>query len=154
MQDLHRKIEGGGPAKAKEKHIARGKMLVRDRITALLDPGSPFLELSTLAGHELYPGEDVPAGGIVTGVGTVEGRQCMIVANDSTVKGGTYYPITVKKHLRAQAIAQENRLPCIYLVDSGGANLPHQADVFPDRDHFGRIFYNQARSTTNIYNEA
>ncbi|KAL8987268.1 MAG: hypothetical protein Q9177_003507 [Variospora cf. flavescens] len=137
MQDLHRKIEKGGSDKAREKHVGRGKMLVRDRITALLDPGTPFLELSALAGHEVYPGEDVPAGGIVTGVGTVEGVQCMIVANDSTVKGGTYYPITVKKHLRAQAIAQENRLPCVYLVDSGGANLPHQADVFPDRDHFG-----------------
>ncbi|KAI4087791.1 MAG: hypothetical protein LQ344_006547 [Seirophora lacunosa] len=148
MQDLHRKIEKGGSDKAREKHVGRGKMLVRDRITALLDPGTPFLELSALAGHEVYPGEDVPAGGIVTGVGTVEGVQCMIVANDSTVKGGTYYPITVKKHLRAQVIAHENRLPCIYLVDSGGANLPHQADVFPDRDHFGRIFFNQARMSS------
>lgn len=146
MQELHQKIELGGPAKAREKHIARGKMLPRDRVTALIDPGSPFLELSSLAGQEVYPGEDVPAGGIITGVGTVQGVQCMIVANDSTVKGGTYYPITVKKHLRAQAVAQENRLPCIYLVDSGGANLPHQADVFPDREHFGRIFYNQATS--------
>lgn len=144
-QDLHQKIEAGGTPKARDKHIARGKMLVRDRITALLDPGTPFLELSALAGHALYPNESVPAGGIITGIGTVHGTQCMIVANDSTVKGGTYYPITVKKHLRAQAIAHENRLPCIYLVDSGGANLPHQADVFPDRDHFGRIFYNQAR---------
>ena len=147
MQALHKKIEAGGPAKAREKHIARGKMLPRDRITALVDAGSPFLELSSLAGQEVYPGEDVPAGGIITGVGSVHGVDCMIVANDSTVKGGTYYPITVKKHLRAQAVAQENRLPCIYLVDSGGANLPHQADVFPDREHFGRIFYNQARST-------
>ncbi|MCJ1421861.1 Methylcrotonoyl-CoA carboxylase beta chain, mitochondrial [Xylographa parallela] len=146
MTELHAKIEVGGPPKARDKHIARGKMLPRDRITALIDTGSSFLELSLLAGHELYPNEDVPAGGIITGVGTVQGVSCMIVANDSTVKGGTYYPITVKKHLRAQAIAQENRLPCIYLVDSGGANLPHQADVFPDRDHFGRIFYNQARS--------
>ncbi|KAL8852680.1 MAG: hypothetical protein Q9221_002440 [Calogaya cf. arnoldii] len=145
MEDLHRKIEKGGTEKAREKHLAKGKILVRDRITALIDPGTPFLELSALAGHEVYPSEDVPAGGIVTGVGTVMGVQCMIVGNDSTVKGGTYYPITVKKHLRAQAIAEENRLPCIYLVDSGGANLPHQADVFPDRDHFGRIFYNQAR---------
>ncbi|MCJ1372149.1 hypothetical protein MMC20_003371 [Loxospora ochrophaea] len=166
MNDLHAKIEIGGPQKAREKHLARGKMLPRDRVTALTDPGSSFLELSPLAGHELYPGEDVPAGGIITGIGTVQGVSCMIVANDSTyvhvvnppflppkhklkatcrVKGGTYYPVTVKKHLRAQAIAQENRLPCIYLVDSGGANLPHQADVFPDRDHFGRIFYNQAR---------
>lgn len=144
LEQLHAKIAQGGPEKAREKHIQRGKMLVRDRITALVDPGTPFLELSQMAGYEMYEGEDVPAGGIVTGVGTVNGVQCMIVANDSTVKGGTYYPITVKKHLRAQAIAQENRLPCIYLVDSGGANLPHQADVFPDVNHFGRIFYNQA----------
>ncbi|KAG6230452.1 hypothetical protein E4U24_006048 [Claviceps purpurea] len=122
----------GGPDKAREKHLARNKMLPRERIAALIDPGSTFLELSPLAGHELYPEALVPAGGIITGVGVVEG-------------GGTYYPITVKKHLRAQAIAEENQLPCIYLVDSGGANLPHQADVFPDRDHFGRIFYNQAR---------
>ena len=145
MDSLHGKIAEGGPQKARDKHIARGKMLPRDRITALMDPGTTFLELSALAGHELYPGEDVPAGGIITGIGTVSGVECMIVANDSTVKGGTYYPITVKKHLRAQAIAQENRLPCIYLVDSGGANLPHQADVFPDKEHFGRIFFNQAR---------
>ncbi|KAI9790057.1 MAG: Methylcrotonoyl-CoA carboxylase beta chain, mitochondrial [Candelina submexicana] len=148
LSELHLKIAQGGPQKAREKHIARGKMLPRDRITALVDPGTSFLELSALAGHEVYPGENVPAGGIITGVGTIEGVTCMIVANDSTVKGGTYYPITVKKHLRAQSIAQENRLPCIYLVDSGGANLPHQADVFPDRDHFGRIFYNQARMSS------
>lgn len=148
MSSLHGKIAKGGPEKAKEKHIARGKMLPRDRVSALIDPGTSFLELSPLAGHEVYEGEDVPAGGIITGIGTVEGVNCMIVANDSTVKGGTYYPITVKKHLRAQAIAQENRLPCIYLVDSGGANLPHQADVFPDRDHFGRIFFNQARMSS------
>ncbi|KAG9675801.1 carboxyl transferase, partial [Aureobasidium melanogenum] len=145
---LHRNAALGGSEKAREKHVARGKMLVRDRITALVDPGTSFLELSALAGHEVYPGEEVPAGGIVTGIGTVEGTMCMIVANDSTVKGGTYYPITVKKHLRAQEIAQQNRLPCIYLVDSGGANLPHQADVFPDRDHFGRIFYNQAQMSS------
>ncbi|KAL4896057.1 carboxyl transferase [Aspergillus ambiguus] len=145
MTTLHTTIAQGGPQKAKDKHLARGKMLPRDRVTALIDPGTSFLELSPLAGHDVYPGEDVPAGGIITGIGTVEGVTCMIVANDSTVKGGTYYPITVKKHLRAQAIAQENRLPCLYLVDSGGANLPHQADVFPDRDHFGRIFFNQAR---------
>ena len=145
LEQLHAKIAQGGPEKAREKHIQRGKMLVRDRITALIDPGTPFLELSQMAGYNMYTGEDVPAGGIVTGVGTVNGVQCMIVANDSTVKGGTYYPITVKKHLRAQTIAQENRLPCIYLVDSGGANLPHQADVFPDVNHFGRIFYNQAQ---------
>ncbi|EEH42550.1 uncharacterized protein PADG_07370 [Paracoccidioides brasiliensis Pb18] len=148
MADLHSTIAKGGPPKAREKHIARGKMLPRDRVTALIDPGTSFLELSPLAGHQVYPGEDVPSGGIITGIGTVEGVACVIVANDSTVKGGTYYPITVKKHLRAQAIAQENKLPCIYLVDSGGANLPHQADVFPDRDHFGRIFFNQARMSS------
>ncbi|KAH7316538.1 carboxyl transferase [Stachybotrys elegans] len=145
VQELARKVQRGGPDKAREKHLARKKMLPRDRVTALIDPGTTFLELSPFAGHELYPEADVPAGGIITGVGVVEGVTCVIVANDSTVKGGTYYPITVKKHLRAQAVAQENKLPCIYLVDSGGANLPHQADVFPDRDHFGRIFYNQAR---------
>ncbi|KFH46877.1 methylcrotonoyl-CoA carboxylase beta chain-like protein [Hapsidospora chrysogenum ATCC 11550] len=149
MQDLSRRVQQGGPEKARQKHLQRNKMLPRDRVTALIDPGTTFLELSPLAGHELYPEADVPAGGIITGVGVVEGVSCMIVANDSTVKGGTYYPITVKKHLRAQAIAHENRLPCIYLVDSGGANLPHQADVFPDRDHFGRIFYNQARMSAD-----
>ncbi|KAI9372559.1 carboxyl transferase domain-containing protein [Aspergillus egyptiacus] len=148
MSSLHSTIAQGGPQKAKEKHVARGKMLPRDRVTALIDPGTSFLELSQLAGHGVYPGEDVPAGGIITGIGTIEGVTCMIVANDSTVKGGTYYPITVKKHLRAQAIAQENKLPCIYLVDSGGANLPHQADVFPDKEHFGRIFFNQARMSS------
>ncbi|KAG6104427.1 hypothetical protein E4U14_005733 [Claviceps sp. LM454 group G7] len=145
LADLTRIAQRGGPDKAREKHLARNKMLPRERIAALIDPGSTFLELSPLAGHELYPEAHVPAGGIITGVGVVEGVRCVIVANDSTVKGGTYYPITVKKHLRAQAVAEENQLPCIYLVDSGGANLPHQADVFPDRDHFGRIFYNQAR---------
>ncbi|KAI9852698.1 MAG: Methylcrotonoyl-CoA carboxylase beta chain, mitochondrial [Thelocarpon superellum] len=148
MEELHAKIAVGGTQKARDKHIARKKMLARDRITALIDPGTPFLELSALAAQEVYPGEDVPAAGIITGVGSVEGVSCVIVANDSTVKGGTYYPLTVKKHLRAQAIAQENRLPCIYLVDSGGANLPHQADVFPDKEHFGRIFYNQARMSS------
>ncbi|KAL4941581.1 hypothetical protein BDV06DRAFT_194108 [Aspergillus oleicola] len=147
MNSLHSTIAQGGPQKAKDKHIARGKMLPRDRVSALIDPGTSFLELSQLAGHDVY-GEDVPAGGIITGIGTVEGVTCVIVANDSTVKGGTYYPITVKKHLRAQAIAQENKLPCIYLVDSGGANLPHQADVFPDKEHFGRIFFNQARMSS------
>ena len=147
MAKLHGTISQGGPQKAKDKHIARGKMLPRDRVTALIDPGTSFLELSPLAGHEMY-GDDVPAGGIITGIGTVEGVTCMIVANDSTVKGGTYYPITVKKHLRAQAVAQENKLPCLYLVDSGGANLPHQADVFPDKEHFGRIFFNQARMSS------
>lgn len=145
LTDLHTKISQGGPQKARDKHTARGKMLARDRVTALIDPGSSFMELGWLAGHDVYPGEEVPAGGVLAGVGSVEGVNCMIIANDSTVKGGTYYPITVKKHLRAQAIAQENRLPCIYLVDSGGANLPYQADVFPDKEHFGRIFYNQAR---------
>ncbi|KAK4102176.1 hypothetical protein N658DRAFT_354009 [Parathielavia hyrcaniae] len=145
LDELTRKVQQGGPPKAREKHLARKKMLPRDRVTALIDPGTTFLELSPLAGHELYPEADVPAGGVIAGVGVVEGVACMIVANDSTVKGGTYYPITVKKHLRAQAVAQENNLPCIYLVDSGGANLPHQADVFPDREHFGRIFFNQAR---------
>ncbi|KAI4197792.1 MAG: hypothetical protein LQ350_005697 [Teloschistes chrysophthalmus] len=147
---LHAKISLGGTEKARQKHLAKkGRLLVRDRITLLLDPGTPFLELSALAGHEVYPGEDVPAGGIITGVGTVKGVQCMIVANDATVKGGTYYPITVKKHLRAQCIAAENQLPCIYLVDSGGANLPHQASLFPDADGFGRIFYNQARMSAS-----
>lgn len=133
----------GGGGRAAALHESRGKMLPRARVEALLDPGSPFLELSQLAGHELYGEEAVPSGGIVTGVGSVSGRLCVVVANDATVKGGTYYPVTVKKHLRAQEVAAQNRLPCIYLVDSGGANLPRQADVFPDRDHFGRIFYNQ-----------
>ncbi len=137
-----RVAEGGGEA-AREKHIARGKMLPRERIDTLLDPGSPFLELSQLAAHGVY-GEDVPAAGLITGIGRVSGRECVVVANDATVKGGSYYPITVMKHLRAQEIARENRLPCIYLVDSGGANLPRQDEVFPDREHFGRIFYNQA----------
>ncbi|KAI1472483.1 carboxyl transferase [Daldinia caldariorum] len=148
LEQLTRSAQQGGPAKAREKHLARKKMLPRDRVTALVDPGTTFMELSPLAGHQLYPEADVPAGGIITGIGVVEGVTCVIVANDSTVKGGTYYPITVKKHLRAQAVAQENKLPCIYLVDSGGANLPHQSDVFPDRDHFGRIFYNQARMSS------
>ncbi|KAI1614010.1 propionyl-CoA carboxylase beta chain [Exophiala viscosa] len=145
--DLHQKINRGGPQKSRDKHIQRGKLLVRDRITALIDPGSPFLELSPLAAHEVYD-EDIPAAGMIAGIGTVSGVTCMIVANDATVKGGSYYPLTIKKHLRAQEIAQQNRLPCIYLVDSGGANLPKQADVFPDRDHFGRIFFNQARMSS------
>ncbi|KAJ4263796.1 Methylcrotonoyl-CoA carboxylase beta chain, mitochondrial [Fusarium torreyae] len=148
IQELTRKIQKGGSEKARQKHLERKKMLPRDRVTALIDPGTTFLELSPMAGHELYPEAEVPAGGIITGVGVVEGVTCVIVANDSTVKGGTYYPITVKKHLRAQAVARENKLPCIYLVDSGGANLPHQADVFPDQNHFGRIFYNQARMSS------
>jgi 3-methylcrotonyl-CoA carboxylase beta subunit len=133
----------GGNEKSRERHVSRGKLLPRERVERLLDPGSPFLEIGQLAANDLYDGE-VPGAGIICGIGRVSGRQCMIVCNDATVKGGTYYPMTVKKHLRAQEIALENRLPCIYLVDSGGANLPHQAEVFPDRDHFGRIFFNQA----------
>ena len=133
----------GGNEKSRERHKARGKLLPRDRVERLLDPGSPFLEIGQLAACDLYDG-DVPGAGMIAGVGRVSGRQVMIVCNDATVKGGTYYPMTVKKHLRAQEIAEQNRLPCIYLVDSGGANLPHQAEVFPDRDHFGRIFFNQA----------
>jgi 3-methylcrotonyl-CoA carboxylase beta subunit len=137
------KVKAGGGAQARERHLARGKLLPRERIDRLLDPGAPFLELSQLAAFGLY-GDEVPAAGLITGIGRVAGRLCMIVANDATVKGGTYFPITVKKHLRAQEIARENRLPCIYQVDSGGANLPSQDEVFPDREHFGRIFYNQA----------
>jgi len=137
------RVREGGGAAARERHLGRGKLLVRDRIRALIDPASPFLEIGQLAAHGMYGGE-VPCAGIVTGVGRVAGRECMIVANDATVKGGTYFPITVKKHLRAQEIALQNRLPCVYLVDSGGANLPNQDEVFPDREHFGRIFYNQA----------
>jgi 3-methylcrotonyl-CoA carboxylase beta subunit len=144
--DLKLKIaqiaEGGG-AEARNKHTARGKLLPRERVTLLLDPGTPLLELSQLAAYDMYDGA-APSAGLITGVGRVAGRECVIVCNDATVKGGTYYPITVKKHLRAQEIARENHLPCIYLVDSGGANLPNQDEVFPDRDHFGRIFYNQA----------
>jgi 3-methylcrotonyl-CoA carboxylase beta subunit/propionyl-CoA carboxylase len=137
-------VRRGGGEKARKRHREQGKLFVRERIERLLDPGSPFLELSPLAAFGLYDGE-APSAGIVTGIGRVEGRECAIIANDATVKGGTYYPLTVKKHLRAQTIAEENRLPCIYLVDSGGAFLPLQAEVFPDRNHFGRIFYNQAR---------
>jgi 3-methylcrotonyl-CoA carboxylase beta subunit len=134
----------GGSQASRERHVARGKLLPRDRVDALLDVGSPFLELSPLAANGMYGG-DAPGAGIITGIGSVSGRRCVIVANDATVKGGTYYPMTVKKHLRAQEIALQNRLPCIYLVDSGGAFLPAQDEVFPDRDHFGRIFYNQAQ---------
>ena len=134
----------GGNEKSRERHTARGKLLPRDRVERLLDPGSPLLEVGQLAADGVY-GEDIPGAGIITAIGRVSGRPCMIVANDATVKGGTYYPLTVKKHLRAQEIAEANHLPCIYLVDSGGANLPHQAEVFPDRDHFGRIFFNQAQ---------
>jgi 3-methylcrotonyl-CoA carboxylase beta subunit len=133
----------GGNAKSRERHVGRGKLLPRERVERLLDPGSPFLEIGQLAANGLYE-DEVPGAGIIAGIGRVSGRLCMIVCNDATVKGGTYYPLTVKKHLRAQEIAEENRLPCIYLVDSGGANLPHQAEVFPDKDHFGRIFFNQA----------
>ena len=136
-------ISQGGGERACERHRSRGKLLPRERIRVLLDAGSPFLELSQFAAHGMYNGE-VPAAGIITGIGRVSGQECLIIANDATVKGGSYYPMTVKKHLRAQDIARENRLPCIYLVDSGGANLPSQDEVFPDRDHFGRIFYNQA----------
>jgi acetyl-CoA carboxylase carboxyltransferase component len=138
------RIRQGGPENARKRHVERGKLLVRDRVKRLLDPQSPFLELSALAAHGMYDG-DAPAASIVTGIGRIHGREAIVVANDATVKGGTYYPITVKKHLRAQEIAMENRLPCVYLVDSGGAFLPLQSEVFPDRDHFGRIFYNMAR---------
>jgi 3-methylcrotonyl-CoA carboxylase beta subunit len=151
VEDLRAKAdrvrEGGGDA-ARKKHTARGKMLPRDRIRALIDPGSPFLEIGQLAAHGMYGGE-VASAGLICGVGRVSGRECMVVVNDATVKGGTYFPLTVKKHLRAQEIAAQNRLPCIYLVDSGGANLPNQDEVFPDRDHFGRIFYNQARMSAD-----
>ncbi|WHZ19046.1 MAG: Methylcrotonyl-CoA carboxylase carboxyl transferase subunit [Rhodanobacteraceae bacterium] len=147
--ELARTAEGGG-AKAREKHVARGKLLPRERVRALLDPGSPFLELSPLAAHDMYDGA-APGAGLITGIGRVHGAEVVVVANDATVKGGTYFPITVKKHLRAQEVALENRLPCIYLVDSGGAFLPLQDEVFPDKEHFGRIFYNQARmSALNI----
>ena len=147
VDDLHSKVaavlQGGGPS-YRERHLARGKLLPRTRIETLLDPGSGFLELSQLAAFGVYA-DDIPCAGVITGIGLVSGVKCMIIANDATVKGGTYFPLTVKKHLRAQEIAEQNNLPCIYLVDSGGANLPHQDEVFPDRDHFGRIFYNQAR---------
>src|SRR6195952_5086970 len=146
VEDLRReqeKVSAGGGAVAREKHLARGKLLPRERVRVLLDEGAPFLELSPLAARGLYD-DQVPSAGVICGVGRVSGRECVIVCNDATVKGGTYYPLTVKKHLRAQEIARENHLPCIYLVDSGGANLPRQDEVFPDREHFGRIFFNQA----------
>src|ERR1700712_5777769 len=133
----------GGSAKSRERHVSRGKLLPRARVDGLLDPGSPFLELAPLAAGGMY-GDECPGAGLIAGIGRVSGRECMVVANDATVKGGTYYPITVKKRLRAQEIAEQNRLPCLYLVDSGGAFLPRQDEVFPDRDHFGRIFFNQA----------
>jgi len=143
LRDMAASVAEGGGARARARHLERGKLLPRDRVAHLLDPGSPFLEFSQLAAWDMY-GESIPAAGIITGIGRVGGRECVIVCNDATVKGGTYYPITVKKHLRAQEIALENRLPCIYLVDSGGANLPNQDEVFPDKGHFGRIFFNQA----------
>jgi 3-methylcrotonyl-CoA carboxylase beta subunit len=146
VDDLRAQLErvaSGGGERARERHVARGKLLPRERVDRLLDPGAPFLELSALAAHDLYDGE-APGAGIITGIGRISGRECVIVANDATVKGGTYYPMTVKKHLRAQEVALQNRLPCIYLVDSGGAFLPRQDEVFPDREHFGRIFFNQA----------
>src|SRR6266513_4077813 len=136
-------VAGGGGKASRARHTSRGKMLARQRVDLLIDPGTAFLELSPLAANGLYGG-DVHSASIITGVGRVAGRECVIVANDATIKGGTYYPMTVKKHLRAQDIARQNNLPCVYLVDSGGANLPNQTEVFPDRDHFGRIFYNQA----------
>ena len=144
LRALQKKAEVGGGAEATEKHKSRGKLTARERIQELIDPGTAFLEFSQLAGHELYDFE-APAGGVITGIAMISGHECVVVANDATVKGGTYFPITVKKHLRAQEIARENGLPCIYLVDSGGAFLPKQDEVFPDRDHFGRIFYNQAQ---------
>ncbi len=139
-----RRIMAGGPEAARARHVKRGKLLPRDRVAGLLDPGSPFLEVGLFAASGVYD-DDIPSAGVIAGIGKVMGRDCMIVCNDATVKGGTYYPLTVKKHLRAQEIASENRLPCLYLVDSGGANLPNQDEVFPDKEHFGRIFYNQAR---------
>ncbi|WP_322008133.1 carboxyl transferase domain-containing protein [Paraburkholderia tropica] len=143
LRDKIQKLSLGGGAAARDKHVSRGKLLPRERIAQLLDPGTPFLELSQLAAYGMY-NDDAPGAGVITGIGRIAGQECVIVCNDATVKGGTYYPVTVKKHVRAQEIAQENRLPCVYLVDSGGANLPNQDEVFPDRDHFGRIFYNQA----------
>ncbi len=144
LRERTAQIAAGGGPKALERHRSRGKLTARERIDRLVDPGGAFLELSALAAWELYDG-DAPGAGIVTGIGVIQGQECVVVANDATVKGGTYFPLTVKKHLRAQEIAEQNRLPCVYLVDSGGAFLPLQAEVFPDRDHFGRIFYNQAR---------
>ncbi len=144
VKDAAARALSGGTERSRERHVSRGKLLPRDRVEGLLDPGSPFLEVGLFAANGLY-GDEVPAAGAIAGIGRVAGREVMVVANDATVKGGTYYPLTVKKHLRAQEIAAENRLPCVYLVDSGGANLPNQDEVFPDRDHFGRIFYNQAQ---------
>src|SRR4051812_38785015 len=146
VDDLRARVSAaarGGGERARQRHVDRGKLLPRDRVESLLDPGSPFLELSQLAANGMYD-DEAPAAGIITGVGRVSGRECVVVANDATVKGGTYYPMTVKKHLRAQEVALHNNLPCLYLVDSGGAFLPRQDEVFPDREHFGRIFFNQA----------
>ncbi|PHQ66553.1 MAG: hypothetical protein COB93_11870 [Sneathiella sp.] len=146
IADLNEKIsviKQGGGERAREKHLSRGKLLPRERVRKLLDPGSPFLEFSQMAAWDMYGG-GINSAGLITGIGRIEGRECVVICNDATVKGGTYYPLTVKKQLRAQEIAEENHLPCIYLVDSGGANLPNQQDVFPDREHFGRSFYNQA----------
>ena len=147
LNSRRRTAAEGGSAKARERHVARGKLLARERVAGLIDPGSSFLEVGALAGFGMYEG-DVHGAGLVAGIGLVDGREVMIIANDPTIKGGAYYPMSVKKHLRAQEIAAENRLPCIYLVNSGGANLPYQAEVFPDRDHFGRIFFNQARMSS------
>ncbi|HOL65184.1 MAG TPA: carboxyl transferase domain-containing protein, partial [Accumulibacter sp.] len=147
LRGTSERIALGGPESARQKHLSRGKLLPRERVNALIDPGTPFLELSPLAAYGMYGDGspfEVPAASLITGIGRISGVECLLVANDATVKGGTYYPLTVKKHLRAQEIAGENRLPCVYLVDSGGAFLPLQDEVFPDRDHFGRIFYNQA----------
>ncbi|RVG91647.1 methylcrotonoyl-CoA carboxylase [Sinorhizobium meliloti] len=143
IEDAVRLAAAGGGETARQRHVSRGKLLPRDRLATLIDPGTPFLEVGATAAYGMY-NDDAPGAGLITGIGRISGRECMIVCNDPTVKGGTYYPLTVKKHLRAQEIAAENRLPCVYLVDSGGANLPNQDEVFPDRDHFGRIFYNQA----------
>src|SRR5881409_4402251 len=144
LRERTARVALGGGEKSIERHRSRGKLTARERIDRLVDPGAAFLELNALAAWELYDGQ-APSAGIVTGIGVVEGRECAIVANDATVKGGTYFPLTVKKHLRAQEVAQQNALPCLYLVDSGGAFLPLQAEVLPDREHFGRIFFNQAR---------
>jgi 3-methylcrotonyl-CoA carboxylase beta subunit len=144
VEDLRAKVHGvelGGGENARKRHLSRNKLLPRERVAGLIDPGSRFLELSQLAAFGMY-GSEVPSAGIITGIGRISGRECVVVANDATVKGGTYFPMTVKKHLRAQEVARANRLPCIYLVDSGGAFLPMQDEIFPDREHFGRIFYN------------
>src|ERR1041384_7511188 len=143
LEERRTEAARGGPERSRERHTSRGKLLPRERVLRLIDPGTPFLELSPLAANGMYE-DAIHGAGIITGIGRIEGRECVIVCNDATIKGGTYYPMTVKKHLRAQEIARENRLPCIYLVDSGGANLPQWPEVFPDREHFGRIFYNQA----------